>query len=135
MNMNVSALDSPEFKDCLTQDNFLIYAISQYQNVHCISEQEFYSDINLLSMVKGYITKHLRGHEINFRILINYIVVLNNVFGSHATNRLLFFKCDPTHYNIIWTALEYLSISQLVPEVKHINIENDKEFMKILENL
>ena len=51
------------------------------------------------------ITKSLKE-----RLILNHIILLNNVFGTQATARILFYKVDERDYDILKTFLAYLNI-------------------------
>jgi hypothetical protein len=44
------------------------------------------------------------------RLILNHIILLNNVFGTEATARILFYKIDERDYDILKTFLEYLNL-------------------------
>ena len=44
------------------------------------------------------------------RLILNHIILLNNVFGTEATARILFYKTDERDYDILKTFLDYLDI-------------------------
>jgi len=115
----------------LTNDNFLIYAMKCYETPHCILS-EFESDLKRIKYIRRLFRRYKNTNELKERLILNHIILLNNVFGSIVTSRILFFKVDECDYDLLKTFLLYLNI---LPEViqgingsdivtKYIPIEN-----------
>lgn len=82
--------DLPQF-EILTEANFLLYCAKHYDNPHCLSMEEFQEDINRFKYIKRLFNKYKDTDELRERLILNHIVILYNIFGSHAT-RMLFLK-------------------------------------------
>lgn len=95
--------------DNLTEDNFLIYAMKCYNAPHCIMS-EFESDIKRTKYLKRLFRKYKITKILKERLILNHIILLNNVFGTVPTARILFYKTDERDYDILKTFLEYLDI-------------------------
>ena len=95
--------------DNLTEDNFLIYAMKCYNAPHCIMS-EFESDIKRTKYLKRLFRKYKITKILKERLILNHIILLNNVFGTVPTSRILFYKTDERDYDILKTFLEYLDI-------------------------
>ena len=95
--------------DNLTEDNFLIYAMKCYNAPHCIMS-EFESDIKRTKYLKRLFRRYKITKSLKERLILNHIILLNNVFGTEATARILFYKIDERDYDILKTFLEYLNI-------------------------
>src|SRR6185369_1039256 len=79
----------------LTNKNFLIYAIKNYQNPHCTGLAEFKEDLQRLKHIKKLITRYVKTGELRHRLILNHLIVLNNCFGPEATCRIIFLKMKP----------------------------------------
>ena len=104
--------------DDLNDDNFMMYAMKCYASPHCIMS-EFESDIKRTKYLKRLFRRYKITKSLKERLILNHIILLNNVFGTEATARILFYKIDERDYDILKTFLSYLNIA---PElVKGIN--------------
>jgi len=95
--------------DDLNEDNFLIYAMKCYNSPHCIMS-EFEGDIKLTKYLKRLFRRYKVTKSLKERLILNHIILLNNVFGTEATARILFYKIDERDYDILKTFLDYLNI-------------------------
>ena len=91
--------------DELNDDNFLIYAIKNYQNPSCTGMAELEDDLKRL---KRLLNKYQKTGEPNERLIINHIILLYNVFGR-ATTRMLFYKLEEKYWSDLKTFLVYLN--------------------------
>lgn len=124
----------------LTEDNFLMYAMKCYNSPHCIMS-EFESDIKRLKYLKRLFRKYRITNIIKERLILNHIILLNNVFGTVPTARILFYKIDERDYDILKTFLEYLRIMpDVVTGINGKNIHTgdiplDSNIAEILVNI
>ena len=95
--------------DDLNDENFLIYAMKQYNSPHCIVS-EFEGDIKRTKYLKRLFRRYKVTKSLKERLILNHIILLNNVFGYDATARILFYKIDERDYDILKTFLSYLNI-------------------------
>ena len=83
---------------------------------------EFEGDIKRTKYLKRLFRRYKVTKIIKERLILNHIILLNNVFGTEATARILFYKTDERDYDILKTFLSYLN---LAPEVVYgINGKN-----------
>ena len=80
-----------------------------YNAPHCIMS-EFESDIKRTKYLKRLFRKYKITKILKERLILNHIILLNNVFGTVPTSRILFYKTDERDYDILKTFLEYLDI-------------------------
>lgn len=76
----------------LTNENFVMYAIKNYDNPSCTGLKEFDNDLKRLGYVKRLLGRYKATGDIKERLIINHLVVLYNVFGIEAATNMLFFK-------------------------------------------
>ena len=93
----------------LNDDNFLMYAMKAYNSPHCIMS-EFEGDIKRTKYLKRLFRRYKVTKSLKERLILNHIILLNNVFGTEATSRILFYKIDERDYDILKTFLAYLNI-------------------------
>jgi hypothetical protein len=99
--------------DDLTDDNIMMYAMKCYNAPHCIMS-EFEGDIKRTKYLKRLFRRYKVTKSLKERLILNHIILLNNVFGTEATARILFYRIDERDYDILKTFLCYLN---MMPEV------------------
>lgn len=95
--------------DDLNEENFMMYAMKCYTSPHCIMS-EFESDIKRTKYLKRLFRRYKITKSLKERLILNHIILLNNVFGTEATARILFYKIDERDYDILKTFLMYLNL-------------------------
>ncbi len=126
--------------DELDDDNFLMYAIKNYNTPNYILA-EFENDLKRITYIKRLIGKYKETKELKERLILNHIIMLNNAFGPEATNKILFFKIDKEDYFILKTFLSYLNILSVLPfktkgEIVYPDkIKTDLHIEKILKDI
>jgi hypothetical protein len=95
--------------DDLNEENFMMYAMKCYTSPHCIMS-EFESDIKRTKYLKRLFRRYKITKSLKERLILNHIILLNNVFGTEATSRILFYKIDERDYDILKTFLMYLNL-------------------------
>lgn len=122
----------------LTEDNFTMYAIKNYDNPYCKGMDEFLDDLKRFKYIKRLLRKHNVGKELKERLILNHIIVLGNLFGIEATTKMLFFKLEKKFWPQIkafLVFLNYMPIKIIVSpgmEILEKDIEIDEA---VLENL
>jgi hypothetical protein len=71
---------------------------------------EFESDIKRIKYLKRLFRRYKASNSLKERLILNHIILLNNVFGTEATARILFHKIDERDYDVLRAFLEYLNI-------------------------
>jgi hypothetical protein len=118
----------------LDEKNFLSFAMKMYDNPTCKGVEEFEEDLSRVKYVKRLLTKYKEKKVLKKRLLLNHIIIMTNVFGTVATNRILFYKIESELHHILKSVLEYLNIlAREIPEVELEKIPNDPSLVKSLE--
>lgn len=92
----------------LTDDNFLMFAMQNYENPQCISVEDFNEDLMRIKYIKRLLNRHKESGELKERLILNHIIVLYNVFGVEACTKMLFFKIDQDLWSKLKTFLVFL---------------------------
>jgi hypothetical protein len=71
---------------------------------------EFESDIKRTKYLKRLFRRYKITKSLKERLILNHIILLNNVFGTEATSRILFYKIDERDYDLLKTFLMYLNL-------------------------
>ena len=104
----------------LTEDNFLLFAIKNYQNPQGVTKDDFDRDLNHFKYIKRLLNRYEESGELKDRLIVNHLVVLYNVFGNEAT-RLLFFKLDGYHHML---KPFIILLGRLPEKIPNIGIDN-----------
>jgi len=124
----------------LTNENFLMYAIKNYDNPSCRGLKEFEDDLKRLRYIKRLLGRYQVTGDIKERLIINHLVVLYNVFGVEAATNMLFFRLQERYWPQLKTFLVFLnympeSISVGNRLVKDSDITLDEVIAGILRKL
>ena len=119
------------FKE-ITKDNWLLFAQQNYDNPTLQKEVEFYDDLKRFKYLKRLLRKYVHTGELNIRLVVNHIIVLQNVFGVEAAVTLLLYKLDTRYWPALKSVLNYLNY--LYPHELDI-VDTDSSVEKMLEEL
>jgi len=94
----------------ITKDNWLLFALNNYDNPTLEKEKEFYEDLKRFKYLKRLFRKYIiaKDKELNVRLVVNHIIVLQNVFGVEACVTLLLYKLDTKYWPALKSVLDYL---------------------------
>ena len=83
----------------LTEDNFLLFAIKNYENPQAVTKEDFDKDLNHFKYIKRLLKRYKNSGQLKSHLLLNHFIILYNIFGEAATP-MLFFKIE----NEIWSS-------------------------------
>jgi hypothetical protein len=121
----------------LSEDNFVLYAMHNYDNPQCHSVQEFEEDLKRFLYIKKLFTRYRTNNELRERLILNHVIILYNVFGEAAT-KMLFYKIDKRYWDILATTLLYLNrMPEQIPDtdVKLSDIPLDEGMIQALRKI
>lgn len=102
----------------LTNDNYLILCAKYYRNPQCSSTEEFLEDLKRIKYLKKIFTRYNTSKQIDERLVLNHVIILNNVFGPNFLCRMIFLKMFD-QINVIKPFLIYLNL--LPKKVDNVN--------------
>ena len=110
----------------LTDDNFVIFAMKNYDNPNCKGLDEFKDDLKRFSYVKRLLKKHHAGDGLKERLIINHLIILYNLFGIKPTTKMLYFKIEDKYKSKLKSFLIFLNVMpfdnmQTVPDQEVLN--------------
>ncbi len=85
----------------LNEDNFLLFAIKNYENPQAVTKEDFEKDLNHFKYIKRLLKRYKREGELKTHLLLNHFIILYNIFGE-ATTPMLFFKIEGD----LWSSLK-----------------------------
>ena len=92
----------------LNEDNFLIFAIKNYENPQAVTKEDFDKDLNHFKYIKRLLKRYKNTGELKIPLLINHFIVLYNIFGEAATP-MLFFKIEKELWSTMKTFILFLN--------------------------
>ena len=118
----------------LTEDNFLLFAIKNYENPQAVTKDDFDKDLNLFRYIKRLLKRYHKTGELKVHLLINHFIILYNVFGEAATP-MLFFKIDKSLWSSVKTFVVFLNKLPEYPHTYIHDIDIDEVCLKELESI
>lgn len=125
----------------LTEQNFTMYALKNYDNPGCVGMDEFMDDLKRFKYIKRLLRKHDIGKELRERLILNHIIVLGNLFGIDATTKMLFFKIEEKFWpqlKAFLVFLNYMPLKIIVSkdiEISEQDIPIDEDIYNILKKI
>ena len=116
----------------LNEDNYLVYALKNYNSPECSGLDDFEEDVKRFKYLKRLFRRYERTEVLNDRLILNHLIVLNNLFGVENTTRMLEFKLEEEFWPILKTCLLYLGY---IDETWKTDIPLDEEVIKRMREL
>ena len=94
--------------DDLTEDNFLMFAMREYNNMQCTDIEEFYDDLKKIKYIKRLFNIYKNDGQLKERLILNHLITWYNVFPIEAGTRILFYKIEEHFWPMLKTFLIFL---------------------------
>jgi|TARA_R100000030_G_scaffold100765_1_gene94636 hypothetical protein len=104
----------------LNGDNFLLFAIKNYENPQAVTKEDFEKDLNHFKYIKRLLKRYRNTGELKTHLLLNHFIILYNIFGE-ATTPMLFFKIEEELWGCMKTFIVFLD---KIPEYPHTYIHD-----------
>ncbi len=105
----------------LNSENFLLFAIKNYENPQAVTREDFDKDLNHFTYIKRLLKRYKSTGELKTHLLLNHFIVLYNIFGE-ATTPMLFFKIDEKD---LWSGLKtFVVFLDKLPEFPHTYVHD-----------
>lgn len=118
----------------LNEDNYLLFAIKNYENPQAVTKDDFDDDLNRFKYVKRLLRRYKKTGELKSHLILNHFIVLYNVFGDAATP-LLFYKIDRDLWSVTKTFMVFLNRVPEYPKTLLHEIEIDEYCLKELNSI
>ena len=92
----------------LNEDNFLLFAIKNYENPQAVTKEDFDRDLNHFKYIKRLLKRYRNTGELKVPLLVNHFIILYNIFGEAATP-MLFFKIEKDLWSTVKTFILFLN--------------------------
>ena len=94
--------------DDLTDDNFLMFAMKEYNDIQCTDIEEFYDDLKKIKYIKRLFNIYKNTGQLKERLILNHLIVFYNVFPVQSGTRILFYKIEKDFWPMLKTFLIFL---------------------------
>ena len=127
--------------DDLTEDNYILYAVKNYENHQCTGLKEFYEDLNYIKYIKRLFNRYLVNGELKDRLICNHIIFLYNNFKPEAITRILFLKLEEKYWLLLKPILLQMEFLPDVirgvngKDINTVDIKLDKELVERMREI
>jgi hypothetical protein len=118
----------------LNEDNFLLFAIKNYENPQAVTRDDFDKDLNHFKYIKRLLKRYKKSGELRTHLLINHFILLYNIFGE-ATTPMLFFKIEKDMWSQVKTIILFLNRLPQFPKCYIHDIPVDLNCLKQLQTI
>ncbi len=91
----------------LNEDNWLLFAIKNYDNPLSVTYEDFEEDLKKFKYVKRLLRRYETTGELKTHLILNHLITIYNVFNDAAT-LLLFYKLESKYWPILKSFMVYL---------------------------
>ena len=117
--------------DHLNEDNFLLFAIKNYENPQAVTKEDFDKDLNHFKYIKRLLKRYKNTGVLKSHLLLNHFIILYNIFGE-ATTPMLFFKIDEDLWPVMKTFVIFLNRLPEFPKTHMHDVKVDLVALKEL---
>ena len=118
--------------DHLNEDNFLLFAIKNYENPQAVTKEDFDKDLNHFKYIKRLLKRYKNTGVLKTHLLLNHFIILYNIWGE-ATTPMLFFKIDKDLWSSMKAFIMFLNRFPEYPRTHIHDIQVDIECLKELK--
>ena len=118
----------------LNADNFLLFAIKNYENPQAVSVDDFEKDLNIFRYIKRLLRKYKNGSGLKVHLLINHFIILYNIFGE-ATTPMLFYKIEEDLWSCMKTFVLFLGRLPEQPKTFMHEVQIDMNCLEKLQTI
>ena len=118
----------------LNEENFLLFAIKNYENPSAVTRDDFDKDLNHFRYIKRLLKRYKSSGELKVHLLINHFIILYNIFGDAATP-MLFYKIEKSLWPSIKSFIVFLDKLPEYPKTVIHEIEMDDNCLEELQRI
>ena len=116
----------------LNDDNFILFAIKNYENPQAVTKEDFDKDLNHFKYIKRLLKRYKNTGVLKTHLLLNHFIILYNIWGE-ATTPMLFFKIDQDLWSSMKAFIMFLNRFPEYPRTYIHDIQVDIECLKELK--
>jgi len=106
--------------------------MQHYDNRECCDIEEFKEDLARFKYLKRLFRRYEVHNDLQERLILNHLIVIYNVFGIKAANRMMWYKIDEVHYHYLKPFLVFLNYLDVNEKVE---IKMDQNVINVLRNV
>ena len=118
----------------LTSENFLLFAIKNYENPQAVTKEDFEKDLNHFKYIKRLLKRYRNTGELKAHLLLNHFIILYNIFGE-ATTPMLFYKIEDDLWSSMKTFVLFLGRLPEYPKTFMHNVPVDMYCLERLQKI
>ena len=118
----------------LNEENFLLFAIKNYENPQAVTKEDFDRDLNHFKYIKRLLKRYKNTGELKTHLILNHLTVLFNVFDDAAVP-LLFYNLEKDLWPYIKSFLLFLNRLPEYPKSEIDNVGVDDECILQLQRI
>ena len=118
----------------LNEDNFLLFAIKNYDNPQAVTKEDFEKDLNHFKYIKRLLKRYIKTGELKTHLVLNHFIILYNIFGEAATP-MLFHKLESELWPTVKSFIIFLGRLPEYPKSQLHYIEVDLNCLKELRKV
>ena len=118
----------------LNEENFLIFAIKNYENPQAVTREDFDKDLSRFRYIKRLLKRYKTTGDLKVHLLVNHFIILYNIFGD-ATTPMLFYKIDKNLWSAIKSFVVFLNKLPDYPQTYIHEIELDQTCLDALNGI
>ena len=118
----------------LNDDNFILFAIKNYENPQAVTKEDFDKDLNHFKYIKRLLKRYKNTGVLKAHLLLNHFIVLYNIFGE-ATTPMMFFKIDEDLWPVMKTFIIFLNRFPEYPKTRLHDVPVDLNCLKELNTI
>ena len=115
----------------LTEDNFRLFAIKNYENPQAVTEADFDKDLNHFKYIKRLLKRYKNTGQLKTHLLLNHFIILYNIFGEACTP-MLFHKIEQDLWPSMKTFVMFLG---KLPDYPKCYIHDIQPYLYCLQEL
>lgn len=115
----------------LNEENFLLFAIKNYDNPQAVTREDFEKDLNHFKYIKRLLKRYQNTGQLKVQLILNHFIILYNVFGE-ATTPMVFYKIEKE----LWPSIKsFIIFLNKLPEYPKCYIHDIKVDLDCLKEL
>ena len=118
----------------LNDDNFILFAIKNYENPQAVTKEDFDKDLNHFKYIKRLLKRYKNTGVLKSHLLLNHFIILYNIFGE-ATTPMLFFKIDEELWPVMKTFVIFLNRFPEYPKTRIHDVPVDLDCLTELNRV
>ena len=119
----------------LNEENFLIFAIKNYENPQAVTREDFDKDLSRFRYIKRLLKRYKTTGDLKVHLLVNHFIILLQISLVMQTTPMLFYKIDKNLWSAIKSFVVFLNRLPDYPQTYIHEIELDQTCLDALNGI